>query len=434
MIFDKGLRKKGAIGLAARTLTLESADGWDLDRVSMSTDKALKVSTVYRCVDLISSSMALLPLYIMRETDKRRFPDHHLGQVLWGRANEAMTTFDYARLMERTVLLRGNAFAYIDRDPATGWPRELIPMDPGLVSTSQERDGAIWYSYANPRTGDVTRLWPEDVLHYKGPSADGISGASVLTSAAMTVSTALAAQQQQTDLYTNGGQPSGVLTVDTDLGGTAEVPGPDGTVTKIPIKDHIRNEWYKNHGPGKGFRICVLDNGLKYQPIGLSNADAQFVESEELRVADMCRFFGVPLHMAYAGKQAYSSNEQSSLEYVKYTLQPKITDREQEDTYKLLLPSEREKGLRIRREVKAFLRGDTAAQSAWYRTLRDISVYSPDDIRALEDLPNVPGGDTRYANLNNIPLEMFRELSVMRARGQNGGEAENEGSGGEENA
>lgn len=375
--------------------------------------------------------MALLPLYIMRETDKRRLPEHHLGRVLWGRANEAMTTFDYNRLMERTVLLRGDAYAYISRDPASGWPVELIPMDPALVNAFQDRDGSLWYTYVNPRTGEPVKLWPEDVLHYKGPSADGITGVSVLRSAALTIQTALAAQQQQTDLYSNGGQPSGVLTVEADLDGTTKVTDKDGNEKTVSIKDYIRDEWYKNHGPGRAFRIAILDHGLKYQPIGLSNADAQFVESEEIRVADVCRFFGVPLHMAYAGKQAYSSNEQSSLEYVKYTLQPKITDREQEDTYKLLLPSERDEGLRIRREVKAFLRGDTAAQASWYKAMREIGAYSVNDIRSTEDQPNVPGGDTRYANLNNIPLELFQELSVLRNRGQDGG-GENT-AGGEDN-
>lgn len=155
----------------------------------------------------------------------------------------------------------------------------------------------------------------------------------------------------------------------------------------------------------------------------MSNTDAQFVESNEVRVADVCRFFGVPLHLVYAGKQSYQSNEQNGIEFVNYTLLAHETQWGQEDSYKLLLPSERDRSLRIKRELKVFLRGDTTAQAAWYRALREIGAYSVDDIRALEDLCKVPGGDSRYASWNYGPLERFVELSVLRAmRGQPGKE------------
>jgi HK97 family phage portal protein len=154
----------------------------------------------------------------------------------------------------------------------------------------------------------------------------------------------------------------------------------------------------------------------------MSNSDAQFVESEEYRVADIARFFGTPLYLLNAGKQAYSSNEQNSIDFVKYTLLPIINEREQEDSYKLLMPGERAKGLRIKREVKGLLRGDSAAQAAWYRTMRELGVYSPDDICELEDRPPVPGGKSRYASLNHIPLELWEALSILRAENKGGGE------------
>ena len=181
-------------------------------------------------------------------------------------------------------------------------------------------------------------------------------------------------------------------------------------------KAEVRASWEAVHrGSGNAFRLAVLDHGLKYQPISMSNTDAQFVESSEVRVADVCRFFGVPLHLAYAGKQSYQSNEQNGIEYVNYTLLGYETQWGQEDSYKLLLPGERARPLRIKRELKVFLRGDTAAQAAWYKALRETGAYSVDDIRALEDLCKVPGGDSRYASWNYGPLERFVELSVMRA-------------------
>lgn len=269
------------------------------------------------------------------------------------------------------------------------------------------------------------RLSPADVLHYKAYSLDGIEGISILHRAALTIQTGLAAQEYQRAMYQNGGRPSGVLTTDTDIGGEVTVTRSDGSTEKIGKKELIRREWEKIHnGPGNGFRVAVMDNGLKYQALSVSNSDAQFVESEDIRVADVCRFFGTPLHMVYAGKQAYSSNEQNAIEFTRFTLQPLVIQREQEDSYKLLLPRERTDGLRIRRELKGLLRGDTAAQTALYKGMREAGVYSVNDIRALEDLPDVPGGDSRYASWNYGPLANWDALSIIRALGGQAPEGE----------
>lgn len=304
-------------------LTLDSPAGWltGEESIGMSRDRAMKISTVNRCVEVLSNSMAVLPVYIMNERTKERLPDHRLGRVLWERANEAMTAFDYQRLMLCNELLRGNAYAWIYRDPRTGWPRELIPLPPDYMTIDVDADGHVWYFFTHPSTGQVTMLRPEEILHYKAYSEDGIEGISVLRRASLTLSTARAAQQYENSTWLSGGQPSGILTTDSDLGDQIEVVQADGTKVMVDPKEQLRKSWEAVHrGPGNAFRIAVLDLGLKYQPISMTNSDAQFVESNEIRVADVCRFFGVPLHLAYAGKQSYQSNEQNGIEFVNYTL------------------------------------------------------------------------------------------------------------------
>ena len=432
MSIVRGIRKAAsgpgaALGGVLTPSSVYGLDGFlDVENISLSREKAMKLSTVNRCVEVRSCTMAALPVYLMREDTKERLRQHRLSRVLWGRHNEAMTRFDYERLMQVNLDLSGNAYAWISRDPRTGYPVELIPLQPDHVTPYVALDSSLWYIYTNPRTGQMYRLDNADVLHYKGYSLDGIEGVSILHRAALTIKTGLAAQEYQRSMYRNGGRPSGVLTTDTDIGGKIKVKKDDGTTEEISKKEHIRREWEKIHaGPDKGFRVAVMDNGLKYQAISVSNADAQFVESEDVRVADVCRFFGTPLHMVYAGKQAYSSNEQNAIEFSRFTLQPLVIQREQEDSYKLLLPRERtEELLRIRREMKGLLRGDTAAQAAWYKAMREVSAYSPNDILALEDMPAVEGGDSRYASLNYVPLADFQELSIAR----NGG-AERAGAG-----
>ena len=426
MIFDRALRKRSASGGALKNrgtggvLALDSSAGWpgwtSEDAAALSRDKAMKLSTVSRCVELRANAIAMLPVYLMDENTKKRLASHPLGPLLWGPPNEAMTRFDYERLLQCNLDLCGNAYAWVDRDSRTGRPVELIPLRPDSVTPYITFDGTLFYIYTNPRTGELTRLAPEDVLHYKAYSTDGITGISILRRASLAISTGLSSQQYQGDLYANGGRPSGVLKTATDLGGDMMVTNAAGEKEAISQKEYIRREWEKIHnGPGKGFRVAVLDLGLDYTPITMSNTEAQFVESEEYRVADVARFFGVPLYLLNAGKQAYSSNEQNSIDFVKHTMLPIIVQREQEDTWKLLLPRERGSGLRIKREPKQLLRGDTAAQAAWYKAMREIGAYSVDDIRALEDLEKVPGGDSRNASLNYVPLADWPELSRLRA-------------------
>ena len=413
---DSPRKSKG--GGVVRPLSLTSPAGWltGEEDISMSRDKAMKVSTVDRCVEVLSNSMAVLPVYVMNERTKERLPDHRLGRVLWGRANEAQTSFDYQRLMLCNQLLRGNAYAWIFRDPNSGHPLELIPLPPDYVSIQVDPAGHLWYVFTHPATGERTALRSDDVLHYKAYSEDGIEGISVLRRAALTLATARAAQQYENSTWLNGGQPCGILTTDADLGKPYVKELSDGSKVTVDPKEQLRKSWEAVHrGPGNAFRLAVLDLGLKYQPISMNNSDAQFVESSEVRVADVCRFFGVPLHLAYAGKQSYQSNEQNSIEYVNYTLLGYETQWGQEDSYKLLLPGERASGLRIKRELKVFLKGDSAAQAAWYRTMREIGVLNADEIRGLEDMGPIPGGDQYYSSLNYIPLEAFAELSRLRA-------------------
>ena len=407
------------MGGVVQTLTVTSPEGWltGEENVGMSRDRAMKISTVNRCAEVLSNSMGVLPLYIMNEKSKERLEEHRLGRVLWGRANEAMTSFDYNRLMLCNEILRGNAYAWICRDGRTGYPLELIPLPPDYVTIRFDGAGHLWYVFTHPVTGEVTWLRNEDVLHYKAYSEDGIEGISVLRRASLTLDTARAAQQYENSVWHSGGQPSGILTTDSDLGDYEETQ-PDGTKVVIDPKERVRQSWEAIHrGPGNAFRVAVLDLGLKYQPISMTNTDAQFVESNEVRVADVCRFFGVPLHLAYAGKQSYQSNEQNGIEYVNYTLLGYETQWDQEDTYKLLLPGERAGRVRIKRELKVFLKGDTAAQAAWLQAMRILGAYNADEIRALDDRPAIPGGSAYYASLNYVPQEIWPILSLIRALG-----------------
>ena len=380
---------------------------------------ARKLSAVDRCMSILAGSMAKLPSYIFDSKSRER-PGHPLLHLLNVRPNEAMTPSVRKEVLENSRLEGGNGYDWVVRDPQTGRVAELIPVPWYLVQPWKDTAGRIWYTVTHPFTGEPMVLPREDVCHYKGATRDGLTGISVLRRAADTLASARAAQEYERAYYESGGQPSGVLKTDADLGGWAE--GADGKPLQradgslVSLKDQLRSEWEKVHaGPKNGHRVAILDLGLDYKPIAASNQEAQFIESKEVSIRDIARYFDVPLYKLGEGKEAYSSNEQNAIEYVVGTLHPIVTQYEEEQTWKLLTDREIAAGLEVRINLMAELRGDSNARMHVYQTMLQEGVYSVNDVRALEDLPDILGGSEHRASLNYVPLSMWPELSQKRA-------------------
>lgn len=381
----------------------------------IESSAALKISAFYRAIDLRTDSMGKYPATVKNTETHKELRDHYLGPLLWERPNEAMTPYSFSKLVEYQRLVLGNSYVW-DYRGSDGRPVERIPLPPGSCEPYVEpATGKLWYIATDPKTKQLYRLHPEDIEHFKGFSSNGIEGVSLLSYAARTLLVAQSREEYERSVYSNGGRPAGVLYTDTDLSGKRDLTLPDGST--VSRKDIIRREWDKVHGgPGNAFRTAVLDNGLKYQAISMSNADAQFIESKSVTVEDVARFCGVPLHKLYTGKQSYNSNEANSLDYVVDTMHPAVVQYEQEMSYKLLTASERRRGrLWINVNMMAELRADSKTRAEWYQKMREMGAYSVNEIRSLEDLPAVPGGDIRLGSLNYVPLESFAELARLRA-------------------
>ena len=399
----------------AVTVSTLSAAGMSPAAADTSETAARKLSAVDRCIEILSDSMAKLPTYCVDRRTRERV-EIPLLQLLNVRPNEAMTPSVRKKLLEASRLSRGNSYDWIRRDPYTAEIVELIPLPGELVYTWRDTSGHVWHNVQDPANGNVFTLPHADVCQYKGASRDGITGISVLQRAAEVIAAARARQQHDLSYYENGGQPGGVLQTDTPLGGLVDDPEIPGK--KVGRKDLLRREWERIHsGPTNANRIAILDYGLKYQAVSLSNKDAQFVESQEVAIRDIARYFGIPLYKLQEGKQAYSSNEQNAIEYVVSTLHPIVTQYEEEQTYKMLFDSQISSGLELRINMMAELRGDNAARSSWYKNMREIGVFSVNDINRLEDMPDVEGGDERLASLNYVPLSKWVELSINRNGG-----------------
>lgn len=373
---------------------------------------AQKLSAVYAAVEIRSDDMSVLPNYVLDTTTRERV-NHPTLRLLNVRPNALMSPQQRRKLLERSILYTGAAYDWIIRDPITRQPVELIPVVGNLVQIQVDSNMRCWYQVTNPVTRETFILPQEDVCHYKGPSDDGIHGQSVLTHAAQTVQAGLAAQDYNRAFYESGGQPSGILTVEGDFSG--DVLDAEGNPTGKTQKDAIREEWEKVHsGAANAHKVAVLDYGMKYQALSISQKDAMFIEQQSQTVEDIARYFMIPLYKLQSGKQSYNSNEQNSIEYMA-RLQPRVTQMEEEQTWKLLSLDEINAGLEIRTNMMALLRSDQESRANYYQKMLQEGPYCVNDVRALEDMPDVEGGNEHKASLNFVPLSMWKDLSVKRS-------------------
>lgn len=383
-----------------------------------SQSMAQKLSAVYAAVEIRSDDMSCLPNYVL-DTKTRKRVSHPVLYLLNVRPNTMMTPQVRRKLLERSILYTGNAYDWIIRDPITRQPMELIPIVGSLVQVKQTTAHELWYYVTNPYTREVFTIPQEDICHYKGPSDDGIHGQSVLTHAAITIQAGLAAQDYNRAFYESGGQPSGILTIDGDFSGY--VLDPEGNPTDKTQKDAVREEWEKVHsGAANSHKIAVLDYGMKYQALSISQKDAMFIEQQSQTVEDIARYFMMPLYKLQSGKQSYNSNEQNAIEYMG-RLQPRVSQMEEEQTWKMLSMDDIRNGLEIRSNMMALLRSDQKSRAEYYRIMRQEGAYNINDIRALEDMPDVEGGDEHAVSLNFIPLSLWRQLSLLRNGGNSAG-------------
>ena len=295
------------------------------------------------------------------------------------------------------LLLWGNAYAQIIRN-GKGEVIALYPLMPNRMVVDRDIHGQLYYQYtrsteeAPTMKGVTVNLPPSDVLHIPGLGFDGLVGYSPIAMAKNAIGMAIACEEYGAKFFANGAAPGGVL----------EHPG--------TIKDpqRVRESWQSTFGgSGNSNKIAVLEEGMKYTPIGISPEQAQFLETRKFQINEIARIFRVPPHMVGdLEKSSFSNIEQQSLEFVKYTLEPWLVRWEQSIQRTLFSPEEKKRYF-AKFNVEGLLRGDYASRMSGYATARQNGWMSANDIRELENLDRIPtedGGDLYLINGNMLPL------------------------------
>lgn len=317
----------------------------------VSATNALKTAAVLRCVDLLSSSLAMLPARVMNTEDKTEAVDHPVFNLIRWQPSTRHTAFEFFKLMEVNRLTHGNAFAYIVRR-ANGTPISLEWMDPNTVQVTDNLDWTISYAVKR-RDGSVAPIPNENMLHVRDLMIDGASGAGRTKLAAEAIRISRSAEIAQGNIFENGMMAGGALT-------HPQVLGPEAHSRLVKAMEE-RYSGTQNAG-----KWMVLEEGMKAERFTMTGQEAQTVEARNFQIEDVARAFGVPRPLLMMDDTSWGSGiEQLAMLFVRFGLNPGIVAWEQAIRRSLLRPDEWSR-YTIDIDEKELLRGTMKDQAEFF--------------------------------------------------------------------
>jgi len=334
---------------------------------------SLKLSAVYNAVDQISNDIAKIPFNVYQKiNDKRTILDKHPANILVSREpNKFMTSFIERKMMVTSLLLRGNALSIINFDNV-GKPVSTTYVHWDLVTDIKIANGDLVYYIS----GFAKPFLSSEVLHFKNFTHNGIVGISVITYAAQQLNMALSVQDFSATNYENKGVRQGVIQTDKQVNPEA----------KLKIITGYKNAMAEKSAD----RVTVLDDGMKFSPITITPQELQIIEQSKFNTEDIARWFNIAPHKIKSMTQtSHNTIEQQTLDHVSDTIQPHVTNFEQEYSKKLLTQKERETTT-IVGDMDVLLRADIKSRAEWYTKMIFSGVWSRNEVRRKENMNDGP--------------------------------------------
>lgn len=388
--FDWFRRKPEAKGMSTLDLFREVYGG----RVSsagidVNWSRALEVSTVLACVRVIANGVAQVPFRVYREDGNSRdvVSGHPVNALIYRQPNTYQTSFAFRETMMFHLLLTGNAYAWkgmVGRDREI---RRLDLLEPNRVSVERLNDGRLIYRY-NGENGERFEFGQDEIWHLRGPSWNSWLGMDAVKLARDAIGLSIATEQSQAERHKNGVQTTGVYSVEGDMG---------------LERFEVLAAWLDRHGVNgdRAHKPLILDGKADFKSTEMTGVDAQHLETRKHQIEEICREFGVmPIMVGHADKTAtYASAEQMFLAHVVHTLSPHYERIEQSADVSLLTDAERAAGYYTKFTPNALMRGAAQDRASFYTQAlgsggHGTAWMTANEVRGLEDLPPIDGGDT----------------------------------------
>lgn len=355
--------------------------------VVVNEQTAMRVSAVYRCVSLIAGTIASLPCEVYRRKSDRSevAPDHPAFFLLHDEPGPLMTANTFWKSFLWAALVRGNGYALVGRSPL-GAPTSISWVPAQCVSPRLSQDKTRLQYLIRMASGEIRVFDQDDVLHYPFIGWDGREGRSPLECAKEAIGLSYAGQEFNERYFSQGNAADIAM----------EFPGAVSPEQATRILD----TWEANRGGLAKMRLPIIaEGGGKVSRLDFSAEDSQLLESRAFQVADVCRFFGVPPHMVGHTEKTTSWGsgvEEMTLGFVKFTLRDILKGLEQEVNRKILRSSK----YFCKFNLEALLRGDSKGRAEFYKAAlggtQSPGFMTVNEVRALENLPPVPGGDELF--------------------------------------
>lgn len=354
--------------------------------VTVDGESALSLSPVWRAVDVLSSTIALLPIEVIRETaagNQTKAARHPVQFLLGDSPNDEVSAYDFMQCLVANAVLTGNGYAYIERDLRQGPAKAIYNLDPTRVTPYFDGMGRLFYRIDQYKDA----VAPRDMIHIKGLTWNSFTGMDMIRHHKESFGLGIANRDYGANFYSNGAHLSGVL----------KHPG------KLTQDAYSRliSSWKQSYGgASKAGATAVLEEGMSFERLGLDPGTAQFLETGRKTIADVSRIFGVPQFLLEDLDRATFNNiEQLTLLFVRHTILPWCERIRNEFNRKIFATSERGR-YKIRFVLSSLLQGDTQSRGEYYSKLFNIGALSPNDIRRMEGLNPVEGGDKYFVQVN----------------------------------
>lgn len=395
----KGVVVSGNFGQTAAA----NRDDFETNRVSVQRYSDVAVgadvaasglSAAGACVSFWSGNVAGLPLHVLRKGSDGvdvPAPDHPLYWILHDSPNYDQSAFDFWEYMVEALEWHGNAYAVIAKR-AGDFIVSLTPVDPLAVRAARRPDGVIEYSWTENGTRRIVEQG--EMLHIRGRGGNALAGASTLGRYRQAFGSVYATETSASTIFANGVRSSGALSVDAKL----------SREQRDELESRLQDRFVGAHNAG---RPMLLDNGLKWSALSISPVDAEMIEARQLGMVIVCQIFEVDPHLVgitSGNTQLGSSITDQTLSLVKFKMHKRLKRIEGALEKQLLTRADRRAGISIKFNLEGFLRADSAGRASFYKTMTEIGGMTINEVRRLEGLPPIAGGDVPRIQMQNQPI------------------------------